>query len=225
MTGHHPETDYPAQRAAMVEQQLRARGIHDGRVLAAMAEVPRECFVPDGAPGAAYADSPQPLAAGQTVSQPYIVALMIEALALAGPERVLDVGTGSGYAAAVLSRLAAEVYGIERLPELVAYARERLAAQGYTNVQLRQGDGTLGWPEQAPFDAIMVAAAGPVIPAALRSQLTPGGRLVMPVGPRDGIQTLIRLVRRSETAYLRESLGDVRFVPLIGATGWPAVTK
>lgn len=215
-------SDYAALRERMVEEQIVDRGVHDQRVLAALREVPRERFVPAELANRAYVDAPLPVAEGQTISQPYIVALMIEALALRPDDRVLDVGTGSGYAAAVMGRMVAEVYGIERHAALVDYARERFKALAYDNIRLRQGDGTLGWPEQAPFDAIMVAAAGPRIPAALSAQLIEGGRLVMPVGPEGGVQSLIRLTRAGPDAWGRETLCDVRFVPLIGNQGWKA---
>ncbi len=214
--------DYAALRERMVEDQIVDRGVRDERVLAALREVPRERFVPAELADRAYADAPLPVAEGQTISQPYIVALMIEALALQPGDRVLDVGTGSGYAAAVMSRIAAEVYGIERHAALVDYARERFEALEYRNIHLCRGDGTLGWPEQAPFDAIMVAAAGPRVPNALRAQLAEGGRLVMPIGPERAVQSLIRLTRTGPDDWERETLCDVRFVPLIGSQGWEA---
>lgn len=213
-------SDYAALRQRMIEGQIVDRGVRDERVLAALREVPRERFVPAELADRAYADAPLPVAEGQTISQPYIVALMIEALALRPDDRVLDVGTGSGYAAAVMSRIAAEVYGIERHAALVDYARERFEGLAYRNIHLRQGDGTLGWPEQAPFDAIMVAAAGPRVPGALREQLAEGGRLVMPIGPEGAVQSLIRLMRTGPDAWAREVLCDVRFVPLISRQGW-----
>lgn len=204
----------------MVAQQLVARGIRDERVLAVMAALPRERFMVPERINDAYADSPQPLPGGQTLSQPYSIALMLQGLALTGYERVLEIGTGSGYGAVLLSRLAKWVYGIERLPELVAYAAQRLASLGCHNVLIEEGDGSLGWPEQAPFDAIVVAASGPAVPQALRRQLALGGRLVMPVGPRDGIHSLVRLVRGRNDYFRPERLADVRFVPLVGAGGW-----
>lgn len=207
--------DFTHRRERMVERQIAGRGIRDQRVLAAMREVPRERFVPAHLHSEAYDDGPLPVLAGQTISQPYIVALMIEALALQPGDRVLDVGTGSGYAAAVMSRIAAEVYGIERHAELVSYARERLAALGYDNVRVTQGDGTRGWVAHAPYDAIMVAAAGDTLPEPLQAQLAIGGRLIIPLGGMGRIQTLVRLVRRSESDYSRQTLCDVRFVPLV----------
>lgn len=209
------EVDFEHRRSRMVERQIAGRGIRDERVLDAMRSVPRERFVPAHLQGEAYDDGPLPVLTGQTISQPYIVALMIEALALQPGDRVLDVGTGSGYAAAVMSRIATEVYGIERHVELVDYARQRLTAPDYDNVYLRQGDGTRGWPEHAPYDAIMVAAASSDIPEPLQAQLAIGGRLIIPVGTAGYTQTLIRLVRRSESDYARQTLCDVRFVPLV----------
>jgi protein-L-isoaspartate(D-aspartate) O-methyltransferase len=181
--------------------------------------VPREAFVSRELASFAYDDAPLPIGDGQTISQPYIVAFTAEALQLTPNDRVLDIGTGSGYAAAVLSRLAREVYSIERVDALCRSATERLSELGYDNVHVRCGDGTLGWPEHGPFDAIAVAAVGPQPPPALLEQLVIGGRLVMPIGP-DGSQTLMRLTRTSRTGYSEEPLVDVRFVPLIGAQGF-----
>jgi protein-L-isoaspartate(D-aspartate) O-methyltransferase len=214
------------ERQKMVERHLAARGVDDPAVLAAMRAVPREAFVTAELAEFAYEDTPLPIDAGQTISQPYIVALMTAALELRPRDRVLEVGTGSGYAAAVLSRVAAEVYTIERHGELARTAEQRLRALGYANVQVRHGDGTLGWAEQAPFDAIVVAAGGPDVPAALLEQLAPGGRLVIPIGPTPREQELVR-VRRRDGRYEREQLGPVRFVPLIGAEGWqePAAAR
>lgn len=206
-------------RSGMVELQLRARGIGDERVLAAFRDVPREAFVPEDMAEFAYEDSPLPIGYEQTISQPYIVAVTAEALALRGVERVLEVGTGSGYAAAILSRLGAEVVTLERLPELAEPARERLARLGYDNVEVIRTDGTLGWPEQAPYDAIAVAASGPDVPRALLEQLAVGGRLVIPVGAADE-QELVRVTRTGDHEYTREALSEVTFVPLIGAQGW-----
>jgi len=184
-----------------------------------MREVPRERFVPKELAEFAYEDSPLPIEAGQTISQPYIVAHMIEVAGVRAGDRVLEIGAGSGYAAAVLSRIAGEVFAIERQPELAALARERMAVFGYDNVEIRTGDGTAGWPEGAPFDAILVAAGGPSVPEPLCRQLSVGGRLVMPVGT-SGTQQLVRVTRRSEQTYDQDDLGDVRFVPLIGTHGW-----
>lgn len=212
--------DFSVQRKQMVERQIAARGVCDSLVLAAMKNVPRECFVLERWRDHAYEDRPLPVALGQTISQPFIVALMIEALGLQGGEKVLDVGTGSGYAAAVLSKIAAEVYSVERLSDLVAYARERFQSQRYDNIHQLQGDGSLGWPEHAPYDAIVVAAAGPDVPEPLREQLTLGGRLVMPLGSAGRIQMLVRETRRGEDRFKRDALGEVGFVPLIGAEAW-----
>lgn len=207
-------------RAEMVRSQLQGRGITDAAVLAVMDAVPRERFVPDAWQPYAYADRPLPIPAEQTISQPYIVALMLEALQLRPTDRALEVGTGSGYVAALLGRLAARVDSIERHAELVAYARERLATLGIANVTVHHGDGTLGLPERAPFDAILVSAGGPHIPPALRDQLAVGGRLVIPVGRHPRRQTLVRLTRTGETAVHREALVAVAFVPLVGREGW-----
>jgi protein-L-isoaspartate(D-aspartate) O-methyltransferase len=202
----------------MVEHQLRARGIEDERVLAAMARVPRELFVPEEFRGHAYDDAALPIGADQTISQPYMVARICEALQLTGDERVLDVGTGSGYQAAVLAELAAEVHTIERIPELAEWARERLAAAGYDRVHVHLGDGTLGLPEYAPFDGIAVAAAAPGFPETLYEQLKPRGRLVVPVGTARG-QRLEVAVRSPEGPAMIHSV-PCRFVPLVGAEGF-----
>lgn len=220
MSSAAPMSAVDTLRRSMVERQLAARGIRDPRVLAAMAEVPREAFVPEQLLEFAYEDTPLPIEAGQTISQPYIVAAMAEALELRPTDRVLEVGAGSGYAAAVLSRLAAEVYAIERQEELARLAAERLRRLGYHNVHLKHGDGTLGWPEHAPYDAIVVAAGGPDVPPALLEQLALGGRLVIPIGSTQRLQELVRVRRVSEDRHEREELGSVRFVPLIGAAGW-----
>ncbi len=212
-------TELDRQRARMVRRQLARRGIQDRRVLDAMGAMPREAFLPPELRHAAYRDSALPLQEGQTISQPYIVALMAEALELQPSDRVLDIGTGSGYAAAVLSRLAAEVQSLERLPGLARAAAGRLADLGLHNVHVHVADGSLGWPRAAPYDAITVAAAAPSIPPPLEAQLADGGRLVAPIGPPAGIQTLMR-VRRQGDALLRERLAEVRFVPLVGAEGW-----
>jgi protein-L-isoaspartate(D-aspartate) O-methyltransferase len=188
-------------------------------VLEAVAQTERHRFIPGRSCSVAYRDGPLPIGQGQTISQPYIVAFTAEALQLDADARVLDVGTGSGYAAAVFSCVAREVYGVERVESLCRTARTRLAELGYANVQVRCGDGTLGWPEHAPYDAIAVGAVGPRPPPALLEQLTIGGRLVMPIGP-DGDQMLMRLTRTGATSYAQEPLVGVRFVPLIGAQGF-----
>ena len=202
----------------MVEHQLRGRDIVDERVLAAMERVPREVFVPKELRGRAYDDAALPIGGGQTISQPYMVARICEALAHGGDERVLDVGTGSGYQAAVLAELAAEVDTIERIPDLAEQARANLAAAGYDRVRVHVGDGTRGLPEQAPFDAIAVAAAAPELPQTLYDQLVPGGRLVVPVG-RHGIQRLELIVRSPEGPAVVRSV-PCRFVPLVGEEGF-----
>lgn len=207
------------QRAAMVEHQITARGISDAALLDAMRAVPREAFVPEALREYAYADSPLPIEAGQTISQPYIVALMIEAARIGPGDRVLEIGLGSGYAAAVMSRIAGRVYAIDRHDELTTLARERMAQLGYANVEIRTADGTAGWPENAPFDAILVAAGAPDLPAPLCRQLAAGGRLVIPVGDVDE-QRLMRVTRTAKDSFDREDLGAVRFVPLVGAHGW-----
>jgi protein-L-isoaspartate(D-aspartate) O-methyltransferase len=187
--------------------------------LDALTAVPRHAFISRHLAPFAYDDAPLPIGDGQTISQPYIVAFTVEALRLTEHDRVLDIGTGSGYAAAVLSRVAHTVYGVERVETLCRAAIERLARLGYDNVHVRCGDGTLGWPEHAPYDAIAVAAVGPRAPPALLEQLAVGGRLVIPLGP-DGSQTLVRITRRPNGTYREERLVDVRFVPLIGEQGF-----
>jgi protein-L-isoaspartate(D-aspartate) O-methyltransferase len=210
------------ERREMVARQIVRRGVRSPAVARAMREVPRELFTKEELREFAYSDAPLPIGEGQTISQPYIVAYMTEALELEGGERVLEVGTGSGYAAAVLSRLAGEVYTIERYESLAAEARAALARAGYGNVHVIVGDGTKGWPAGAPYDAIVVAAGGPQVPSALREQLAVGGRLVMPVGDTPREQHLVRVHRMDEERYEDEELLPVRFVPLIGEQGWPA---
>ncbi len=213
-------TTFEVLRQHMVEHQLAARGLSDQLVLDAVASVPREEFIPTDLVEFAYRDSPLPIAASQTISQPYIVALMTAALELKSSDRVLEVGTGSGYAAAVLAEIADDVFTIERHKILADTARGRLENLGYKNIQVLYGDGTLGWPEHAPFDAIIVAAGGPEVPANLKQQLAIGGRLVIPVGTTLQTQKLIRVRRISEHEFEEDDLGGVRFVPLIGAAGW-----
>jgi protein-L-isoaspartate(D-aspartate) O-methyltransferase len=202
----------------MVEQQLRSRDVVDERVLAAMERVPRELFVPERLRGRAYDDAALPIGDGQTISQPYMVARICEALELRGNERVLDVGTGSGYQAAVLAELAAEVDTIERIPALAERARANLEAAGYGRVRVHVGDGSRGLPERAPFDAIAVAAAAPELPPTLYDELEPRGRLVVPVGNR-GIQRLEVIVRSPEGPAVLRSV-PCRFVPLVGEEGF-----
>jgi protein-L-isoaspartate(D-aspartate) O-methyltransferase len=205
-------------RVRMVERQLRRRGIVDERVLAAMGRVPRELFVPDSVTHLAYEDGALPIGFGQTISQPYIVATICSLLGLSGSERVLDVGSGSGYQAAVLAELATEVVSIERVPELAERARDALQRAGYENVAVRVGDGSLGVPERAPYDGIAVAAAAPVTPPALYEQLAEGGRLVLPRGGRWG-QELV-LVERTPTGPVERRSVPCRFVPLVGEEGF-----
>jgi protein-L-isoaspartate(D-aspartate) O-methyltransferase len=205
-------------RREMVERQLRSRDVADERVLAAMERVPRELFVPESLRGRAYDDAALPIGGGQTISQPYMVAKICEALALQGDERVLDVGSGSGYQAAVLAELAAEVDTIERVPELAELARANLQVAGYDRVRVHTGDGSRGLPERAPFDAIAVAAAAPELPQTLYDQLEPRGRLVVPVGRR-GIQRLEVIIRSPEGPAIIRSV-PCRFVPLLGEEGF-----
>ena len=209
------DNGFELQRASMVDYQLRARGIGSPLVLEAMGRVPRERFIPERMKDCAYDDG-----AGQTISQPYIVALMTEALDLEGGERVLDIGTGSGYAAAVLGCIASEVFSIERVRELADRAARTLAAEGFDNVRVRCGDGTIGWSEHQPFDGIIVAAGAPAVPDSLKHQLAVGGHLVIPVGSEHSVQSLERITRLTENEFRTEDLGAVRFVPLIGEQGW-----
>ena len=204
----------------MVADQLRGRGIRDELVLAAMEKVCREAFVADRYRLMAYEDGPLPIGEGQTISQPYVVAFMIEALALKGGEKVLEIGAGSGYAAAVLSEIAGEVYAIERIGPLAEKAASNLESQGYGNVHVRHADGTRGWEEFAPFDAVLVSAGAPEIPGTLKMQLAEGGRLVVPVGTSRLAQELTRVTRLEDGRFDRTVLADVRFVPLIGEGGW-----
>ena len=208
--------DREDERRRMVTTQLRARGLEDERVLGAMARIPRHLFVPDEAAAFAYADEPLPIGRGQTISQPYIVGYMTEALKLKEGDRVLEIGTGSGYQTAVLAEVAGEVWTIELVEELSLRARAVLGKLGCANVHFRVGDGSAGWPEEAPFDGILVTAAPPEIPAVLESQLAPGGRMIIPVGW--GSQELV-LVRREGKAFRRQSLIGVRFVPLVSRKG------
>ena len=209
----------------MVETQVAARGIRDAAVLRAMRAVPREVFVPPELRDSAYRDSPLPIAEGQVITQPYLVAHMTAALELSPGDRVLEIGTGSGYAAAVLAEIAGRVYTVERHESLASAARRRLEELGYENVEVRVGDGTLGWPEHGPYQAISVTAGGPDVPRPLLEQLVLGGRLVIPLGPDLTRQTLVQLRRRGERDFSRTDLDDVRFVPLVGAQGWEAVKE
>jgi len=213
---------FEAERRRMVDH-LRARGVRDPLVLDAFARVAREEFVPADARALAYADMPLPIGSEQTISQPLVVALTIEGLHLDGDERVLEIGTGSGYAAAILGSIAREVDTVERLPELAESSAARLARLGFANVHVHCGDGTLGWPPNAPYEAICVAAAAPRPPKSLLDQLAVGGRLVVPHGSPFS-QRLTCIFRRDETTYDETDLGEVRFVPLVGAEGWPEVS-
>ncbi|HZV81935.1 MAG TPA: protein-L-isoaspartate(D-aspartate) O-methyltransferase [Geobacteraceae bacterium] len=208
------------RRDIMLKEHLIGRGIRSQSVIRAMEEVPREGFIPEEMAAQAYDDNPLPIDEGQTISQPYIVAYMTEALELAESDRVLEIGTGSGYAAAVLSRIVTTVHSVERIEGLAKSARKRLGMLGYTNISVHEGDGTLGWPEHAPYDAIVVTAGAPQVPSPLLHQLAIGGRLVIPVGPLPEFQILVRVRRLSEDDYRTEELCGVRFVPLIGAKGW-----
>jgi protein-L-isoaspartate(D-aspartate) O-methyltransferase len=208
------------RRERMVRTQIAARGVRDERVLQAMRTVPREAFVDPRMAHLAYDDTPVRIGSGQTVSQPYMVAAMIQALKLAPEDRVLEIGTGSGYAAAVLAEMVHEVYTVERHQNLADQAQETLTSLGYDSVMVRHGDGSLGWPEFAPFQAIVVAAAAPEVPGPLRDQLAVGGRLVVPVGDRS-TQRCLRVTRLSEEEFSEDDLGGVRFVPLVGNAGWP----
>ena len=212
--------DFTAARERMVERQIAARGIADRSLLEAMRAVPREAFVPEHLVEFAYEDSPLPIESDQTISQPYIVALMIEAAEVKPGDKVLEIGAGSGYAAAVMGQVAAEVLAIERHHELAALAGKRMERLGYTNVDILEGDGTRGLPEEAPFDAILAAASGSHVPEELIHQLAIGGRLVMPIGEPHSVQSLVKVKRVAEDEYEQEDLGQVRFVPLIGAHGW-----
>lgn len=215
-----PKRALEARKERMLTEHLAGRGIRNPAVLKAMREVPREAFLPPGMELFAYDDGPLPIEEGQTISQPYIVAYMIEALELKGDERVLEIGTGSGYAAAVLSRCAREVFTVERIASLADSAKLKLKTLGYDNVTVHLGDGTLGWPEQAPFDAIVVTAGAPEVPSELQEQLALLGRLVIPVGPTQHLQELVLVRRRADGRYAWEDLCPVRFVPLIGEKGW-----
>jgi len=213
-------TDYAAEREAMVERQLKRRGITEKLILDAFLEVPRECFVSEEYAHLAYGDHPLPIEANQTISQPYIVALMIQAAGIGLRDKVLEVGAGSGYAAAVISRIAGKVIAIERQHDLVEVARERLKRLGFDNVQIVEGDGTKGCPEKAPFDAILAAASGSHVPKPLLDQLAPDGRIVMPIGSPGWSQELVKVTKRPDGTVAQENLGGVRFVPLIGEEGW-----
>jgi protein-L-isoaspartate(D-aspartate) O-methyltransferase len=212
--------DLTNERLRMVRDQIAARGVRNLGVLEAMRRVPREAFLPDEFGEFAYQDTPLPIEAGQTISQPYIVALMIESVEPRAGDRALEIGTGSGYAAAVLSEVVDEVYTVERHEQLAKLAIGRLASLGYTKVKVLHGDGTLGWPEHAPYDVILVTAGGPQVPRPLLEQLAIGGRLIIPIGDTSRLQRLVRVTRTSQDQFDDEDLGEVQFVPLIGAEGW-----
>ena len=213
-------TDFAAERDAMAERQIESRGIREPTILEAFRSVPREEFLADEYRDIAYGDHPIPIEAGQTISQPYIVALMIHAAEIKCGDRVLEVGAGSGYAAAVMSRIAGEVIAMERQAELVAVAQERMQRLGYDNVRIVEGDGTRGWPGEAPYDAILAAASGSHVPPVWVEQLTNGGRIVMPVGDPGWVQKLVKVTKGPAGKLITEDLGAVRFVPLIGEEGW-----
>lgn len=212
-------SDFDYARHRMIEAHIIRRGLTEPRLVEAMRSVPREAFVGAGLQEFAYADAPLSIGQGQTISQPFIVALMIERATIAADDVVLEVGTGSGYAAAVASRLAQDVYTIERIPALAEEAEDRLQRLGFGNIHVRIGDGTRGWPEVAPFDVILVTAGGPSVPPTLKGQLAIGGRLILPVGS-ESEQRLIRITRTGATTFEEVDLGGVRFVPLIGKEGW-----
>ena len=213
-------TDFAREREEMVERQLRRRGIDEQHILRAFLDVPREEFVGSEHAHLAYADHPLPIEAGQTISQPFIVASMIQAAEIEPGDAVLEIGAGSGYAAAVIGRIAGRVLAIERHPELARIAGERIDRLGYSNIRIIEGDGTRGCREEAPFDAILAAASGSHVPDSLIDQLAPGGRLVMPVGDPGEVQKLVKVRRNRDGSTEREDLGAVRFVPLIGEEGW-----
>lgn len=213
-------TDFAAEREAMVERQIESRGIRDPKILEAFRSVPREKFLSEEYADLAYGDHPLPIEAGQTISQPYIVALMIQAAEIKPGDSVLEVGAGSGYAAALISRIASKVVAIERQHDLVEVAAERMLRLGYDNVKIAEGDGTRGYPEEAPFDAILAAASGSHVPDAWVEQLAPGGRIVMPVGEPGWVQKLVKVTKGPAGKLITEDLGGVRFVPLIGEQGW-----
>ena len=211
--------NFEAERARMVEEQINARGLTDARLLAAFRKVPRHRFVPVELQQGAYRDHPLPIASGQTISQPYMVALMTSHLRLQGHERVLEFGSGSGYQTAILAELALEVFSVERLPELLQAVRRRLEALGYLNVHLSTGNGSLGWPEHAPYDAILVSAAAPGVPTPLLEQLGENGRMVVPVGAPE--EQMLHLVEKRHGVVTHTAITSCVFVPLLGKHGWP----
>jgi protein-L-isoaspartate(D-aspartate) O-methyltransferase len=212
-------SDYSIARRRMVDEQVRARGVTDPRVIDAMLRVPRHLFVPEALAAQSYSDFPLPIGERQTISQPYMVAVMSEALRLKGDEKVLEIGTGSGYQAAVLAMLARQVFSLERIPALARQARRTLDSCGFARVNVRVTDGTFGWEDEAPFEGIIVTAGAPAVPQPYRDQLAIGGRLVIPVGDRIG-QILVRVTRLGERNFREERLFGCRFVPLVGGLGW-----
>jgi protein-L-isoaspartate(D-aspartate) O-methyltransferase len=216
----HAMSDYAELRERMVDRQIAARGLHNPVLLAAFRAVPREEFIDPSYASYAYRDSPLPIESGQTISQPYIVALTIDAAEIGEGGGVLEVGAGSGYAAALIGQIAAKVISVERHPELVRLAQARMERLGYDNVRIVEGDGTLGWPEEAPYDAIVAAASGSHVPKSWIDQLKPGGRIVMPLGHPSSVQSLVKVTKREDGSLEREDLGGVRFVPLIGQDGF-----
>lgn len=213
-------TDFAMSRNRMVDRQVAARGISGARLLASMRKIPREFFVPETLRESVYDDSPLPIEAEQTISQPYVVALMIESAGVRDGQRVLEIGAGSGYAAAILAEMGTELYAVERHRELAELASGRLRHLGYPGARVRHGDGSLGWPEHAPFEVILVSASGSHVPDTLLKQLTIGGRLVMPIGEANAVQSLMRVTREGDDDFQQQELGPVRFVPLIGVYGW-----
>ncbi|PKM82863.1 MAG: protein-L-isoaspartate O-methyltransferase [Firmicutes bacterium HGW-Firmicutes-14] len=218
-TGAPPPAGRGQERRIMVEEQIAARGVNNTAVLDSMLAVPRHLFVPPDVQDRAYEDKPLPIGQGQTISQPFMVALMAEALEPKSTDRILEIGTGSGYAAAVLSGIVSRVFTVERHETIARQAGSCLKELGYNNVRVKVGDGTKGWPEEAPFDGIQVTAGAPGIPQSLCEQLKPGGYLVIPVGD-SFFQELVRIKRTADGFFIQESLGTVRFVPLIGEEGW-----
>jgi protein-L-isoaspartate(D-aspartate) O-methyltransferase len=217
------EEQYSKERKRMVEWQIAARGVKDPRVLEAMLRVPRHLFVPAEARDRAYDDSPLPIGEGQTISQPYMVAWMTELLEVTGNSRILEIGTGSGYQAAILCELGKDIFSIEKQTGLAHAAEERLHSLGYRNIQIKVADGTLGWPEEAPFDGIMVTAGSPSVPQPLLEQLAEGGGLVVPVGP-SGIQ-MLNVIKRNGNEFQTSEEGTCVFVPLVGKFGWSRGTR
>lgn len=213
--------NFDVARRRMVESQITTRGVKDRRVIEAMLKVPRHLFVQEAMAAQAYSDTPLPIGEKQTISQPYMVALMTELLELTGKEKVLEIGTGSGYQAAILATIADRVYTVERIRPLVLRARKALDSIGLLNVNIKIADGTMGWPEEAPFDAIIVTAGAPEIPEQLVDQLGPGGRMVIPVGSQ-AEQVLVRIVRQEDGTLFKEQVTGCRFVKLVGKFGWSA---